>query len=257
MAQPSPEQIVNAHHKAVKAIRARVERYAAAAWASSPAYRDADIDRIVEQIVPVVLGGQRQVAQVTDAYIARFTGGKPVGVPDAVGSRGVDPREVYRRPASTVYTALAGGATYSDAISQGANRLASIVGTDMQMAMRDQARVSMGANRVVGYSRVLSGAENCALCEVASTQRYFTEDLMPIHPGCDCDVAPIMGDEDPGQIINADRLDAIHSAVQDDVGVYDPSARAPDYRKIMVRDHGEYGPTLTWRRDRFTGPSDI
>jgi hypothetical protein len=26
---------------------------------------------------------------------------------------------------------------------------------------------------------------------------------------------------------------------------------------VMVSEHGEYGPTLHWREQRFTGPSDI
>ena len=257
MARPSPEQIVAAHQKAVRAVRVKVEKYTRSVWAGKANFRDSDIDELVERIVPVVLGGQKQAASITDAYIAAIVGGKPVGVPNSIGSRGVDPDEVYRRPAATVYDQLSKGATFADAVAAGANRLQSLVGTDIQMAVRDQARESMVANNIVGYSRVLTGAENCALCEVAATQRYFAEELMPIHPGCDCGVAPIEGESDPGQVINAERLEEIHSSVEPFAGGYDRGGRSPDYRQIMVRDHGEYGPTLTWRTDKFTGPSDL
>ena len=60
-----------------------------------------------------------------------------------------------------------------------------------------------------------------------------------------------------GQVINAEKLEAIHDAAESDLGVYDRGGRAPDYRKITVREHGEYGPTLTWRSDKFTGPSGL
>lgn len=253
----TPEQLAKAHQAAIKAVRSKVEQFTKTAWAGTREYRTADIDRIVAQIVPVVLAGQRQAAGITDAYIATVVGGRRAGVAAGIGSRGVAPEEVYRRPAISVYDTLAKGGSFADAVAAGGRRLQSLAGTDIQLASRAQAQASMITNNVVAYSRQLSGAENCALCEVAATQRYFTEDLMPIHPGCDCVVAPIKGDSDPGQIINAERLEEIHSSVEPFAGGYDRGGRSPDYRQIMVRDHGEYGPTLTWRSDKFTGPSDL
>ena len=76
-------------------------------------------------------------------------------------------------------------------IELGGKRLLSLVGTDMQLAARQQASYTMQASGREFYRRVLTGAENCALCAIASTQRYSTADLMPIHPGCDCSVASI------------------------------------------------------------------
>jgi hypothetical protein len=83
---------------------------------------------------------------------------------------------------------------------------------------------------------------------VASTQRYHKGDLLPIHPGCDCGEMPLYGTDDPGQIINQQRLDATHEAVEARFGEFDRSAREIDYRNIMVADHGEMGPVLTWKK---------
>uniref|UniRef100_UPI001D0D1143 hypothetical protein n=1 Tax=Klebsiella pneumoniae TaxID=573 RepID=UPI001D0D1143 len=60
--------------------------------------------------------------------------------------------------------------------------------TDLQLAKTHQARSSFNRSGVQFYRRVLTGNENCALCVIASTMRYRKNSLMPIHPGCDCDI---------------------------------------------------------------------
>ncbi len=41
---------------------------------------------------------------------------------------------------------------------------------------------------------------------MASTQRYNSDNLMPLHTFCDCGVAPITGDVDPGRVVNEQLL---------------------------------------------------
>jgi hypothetical protein len=90
------------------AVRSRVLSYVTRSWDGLTDYRDADIDRFVAAVVPVVAGGQVRAASLTDAYLAQVetavlgTPTGPVGVPleIATGARGVDPAEVYRRPAA-------------------------------------------------------------------------------------------------------------------------------------------------------------
>lgn len=62
---------------------------------------------------------------------------------------------------------------------------------------------------------------------------------------------------DPGQVLDPDEVERIHERVADLLGESDRGGRAPDYRLISVREHGEFGPTLTWRGQDFTGPADI
>lgn len=268
--------LILSHQAAVKAIRDRVEAYAAAVWRGlGSSYRDADIERLVELVTPRVLAGQRQIAGLTDAYLGALAGGRRIGVDIAAVTGaavrgGTAPEVVYARPGGTVHAQLAKGATVEKAIERGGKRLLSLVGTDMQLAMRQQASYSVQASGREFYRRVLTGAENCALCAIASTQRYHSADLMPIHPGCDCGVASI-GAGDPGQVINQGMLDQLHDSIQEQIGVRDLGARdaglgkrtssgrpVSDYTELVVTNiHGEYGPTLGWRGDHFTGPDDL
>jgi hypothetical protein len=258
----SPSLILG-YDAAVLSVRSRILAYVQFLWTNSPSLRDADVDRLVARIVPVVRSGQLQVAQLTDAYIGRMSQAAGIswtaGVNRAlVDYRGVPFDVVYKRPAVTAYSSLTAGSTFAVAKKAGLDRLSSIVTTDIQQTRNRQAQQSMGRSGFSLFRRQLSGSENCALCSIASTQRYTRGDLMPIHPGCDCAVVPLNSPNDPGQVIDGDRLETIHAEVERFVGEADRGGRAPDYRKLIVsREHGELGPTLTWLDDSFTGPDDL
>lgn len=169
------------------------------------------------------------------------------------------------------------------AVGDGERRLRSVALTDVELAVTHAARDRLAEEPEVRfYRRVLTGAESCGLCIVASTQRYRKQDLLPIHPNCDCVVAPILGDQDPGRVINStqiadevspvgvtrsgvpvysaeDLLDAdvmtddVHNAIRETFGEMAFDARQIDYRKILlVKQHGELGPVLTVKRHKFT-----
>ncbi|HEV7949474.1 MAG TPA: hypothetical protein VGP24_06890, partial [Glaciihabitans sp.] len=210
------------------------------------------------------------VATLTDAYLAtllsQMTGEvtRPTGLSmaDVTGEaiRGVIPSDVYRRAGVEVWTALSNGATLREAADRGLKRALNMAMTDLQLTKTHTARrVLSGDSRVVGHRRVLTGSENCGLCYVASTQRYHKSRLQPIHPGCDCGVAPILGGSDPGQVIDEQQLSDTHAAIEERFGVSSDDARsAVDYRKVLlVRDHGELGPLLTVKGQHFDGPSSI
>ena len=109
----------------------------------------------------------------------------------------------------------------------------------------------------MGYIRTLTGRENCALCYVASTQRYNRKDLLPIHPKCDCGEMPIYGTQDPGQVIDEARLEATHDSIAQRFGTSARDARSIDYSSIKIQQNGELGPVLTVRGQKFTGPNQI
>lgn len=207
----------------------------------------------MRQVVPVVLAGRRQVSSLTDAYLARLLGTRPLGPIDTDLLRGVAPAEVYARPFVTVRTKLAEGMSYDAAISAGAARLTDIALTDMQLAKTHTSRAVYGSAGVTRYVRTLTGSKNCALCYIASTQTYATDDLLPIHPGCDCGTSPVAA----GDRVQMDKnLTATHEAVEDRLGASDSGARAPDYRKqLVVQEHGELGPVLTVKGQHFQGRS--
>ncbi|WP_146057585.1 hypothetical protein [Streptomyces sp. SM12] len=248
-------------------VRTRVMQFARDYFTSLGRWRQEDMDAFVARIVPVVAAGQRQMATLTDLYLAgqlaAMHGSAPepgrIDLDEVTGAatrNGADPSDVYRRPFVELYTALAAGVQLSDAVERAANRLDSLTGTDMQLAKTHAARAAMERSDAQFYRRVLVGAKNCALCVVASTQRYRRSMLMPIHPGCNCAIAPVQGNA--RHVLNKAQLEEIHGAVEAFAGREARDAREVDYSEIIViQDHGEYGPTLAYRGQEFTGPQDL
>lgn len=250
---PSPAQLFDAYTTATTTTRARVLAFVRASWGGLDAWHASDIDTFVRRVVPVVNGGQVRAASLTDAYLAAIASlvlgvpNRPVGIPHRLVNdqtmRGVPAADVYRRTGPTVWTALSNGRTLDDAVSEGLTRALVAAATDLQLAKTHATRYALERNDgVVGYQRVPDDAA-CDLCLLASTQRYHSGDLMPIHDRCSCDVEPLFGDTDPGQIINADLLDRL-----------DNVAAGTD---VVVHEHGELGPVLTVAGQAFTGPDDI
>jgi hypothetical protein len=230
------DRIILGYAGAVADVRKRVVQFARTAWLGMPDYRDADVDRLVRLVTPVVLAGQTRAASLTVAYLQALATEAGVALPGAVDAavtayRGVPAVSVYRRPAVTVYTALANGVPFSEAKQQGLTRLLSLASTDIQQARNRQAAASIAGSGFTSYSRVLSGAEDCDLCTVAADRTYYRGDLMPIHPGCDCGVTPN--------------------------GFGRASDPVESTREAVVHDHGEYGPTLAWAGDNFTTQDDF
>lgn len=269
----TPEQIIVGYESVVRDVRTRVEAYALAVWRGAGSWRDDDVDRLVALIVPRVRAGQVQTAQLTAAYLASLESVRTGTVVAAAAvdrelvtaARGLPAEEVYRRPAAAMYAALSDGSTMTAAIDAGLTRLQSLVGTDHQLAKTTQARASMSARGFTYMRRTLTGRENCALCAIASTQRYSVQDLMPIHPGCDCGTDTVQAGADPGQVIDVDTLETIHGLVAAQFGDTDRGARILDGLNersdfadlIITREHGELGPVLTWRDQHFTAKADI
>lgn len=271
------DQLTAAHQTTTKQIRDRTLAVTAARWDASQAYRDADIDRLIAQILPQVQAGQIATATLTNAYIgqaalaAGTTAGATVDRDMILGYRGVSSADVYRRGAVTLYTALSNGSPLDMAISYGLDRMLSIVATELQQAKNRQAQRALEQSGFYGYRRVLSGLENCALCAIASTQRYSKSELMPIHPGCDCGVQPVREADGPGTILDPDVLERTHALIDRKLGGTDRGARDLGIEKtssagkplsdftdlVVVNDHGELGPTLAWRSDKFTSAADI
>lgn len=245
-------------------LRSRVISFVLDAFDSLGAYRDSDAAEFIERVLPIILASQQRMGEITDAYlstmIADMVGGAaaPAGVDLDEDLRGVAPVEVYRRPFVTAWTALSQDKTLPQAVAEGRHRLLSITETDLQLARTHAARQSMTRNGAQFYRRRLSGSKNCALCVIASSQRYRVKNLMPIHPGCDCKPEPLPDDRDPGQIIDERLLEEAHAAIAKGTGASDRGGRAPDYRDVIItREHGELGPLLAVKRHEFTGPRDI
>lgn len=244
---PLIRRVVSRYTTQRNATRSHVQAVLKQQWTGLGSWRDPDIDRFVEQAVPLVEAGQLHTANLTAAYLTLLTNDvlgthdRPQGIPQAFldGIRpGVSTADVYRRPADTLYSALAAGRPFPDALDAATARLMSTAAMDMQLASTHAARDVLNSNeQVVGYMRVTNGT-CCELCDLASDQTYHTGDLMPIHNNCSCDVEPVFRDEQT--------LDLSTGTVDEDTG-----------DKPAVEEHGELGPLLVVEGQNFTGPDDI
>jgi hypothetical protein len=229
----------------------------------------------VERILPISLGAQRAMTAITVARLNQLHAPpQPIIVLPQVGEaiRGRAPEQVYARPFNEIRWRLSQGKTVEQAVRAGQRRAISIATTDLQLAqtqtaqryMADSAKRPAGPKgKIVGYRRVLSSNPNhCALCMIASTQRYSRAKLMAIHPGCGCTVMPIWGDSDPGLVLNERYLLDVHDIVERDLGekyrAADARSGVAAYRNIIItHEHGELGPVLGVRDHDYTGPNDI
>lgn len=233
-------------------IRERATSVTAGIWWSSPGYRDADIDAIVGRVVPISNAAMRASAVATEAFLVASA--DAAGVETSAGMidvsmetvRGVSAQEVYGRLGPTVWGGLSRGMTVDEAATMGAQRLAKVIETNIQLARTHTSRdVMKRQDGIVGYQRVPSGKNPCALCLLASTQRYHYDTLMPIHPGCQCTVEAIYGKQDPGQIIDGETLDQVNAQIAERFGTkYERKDLAAMHDLVVVRSHGELGPVL-------------
>lgn len=237
-------RITAAYRANVVDVRRRVDAAVAGAWNGLPEYREENVDAFARTVVPVVTGAARRVATLAAAYLAALEAealgiaARPVGIPldvsDPARIRGVASLlDVYRRPGVTVWTALANGVPFSKAVDQGLDRARTLAASDVQLAKTHASRYVTDARpRIVGYKREPNGG-SCPLCSADASTTYPPGDLMPTHPGCNCDVVPVFGERDVASI--------------------DRSAEADDV--LAVHEHGELGPVLEAAGVSFAGPS--
>lgn len=256
----------NAYRRAVADVNHRVIEFVRAAYKSdrhnSFLTNHGEIDRIVALAAPAVEAGQLQIAQLTNAHLAELFGLKDVPAPDLskLGRDGVTVQQELARPLWTAIKAAREGKPIEEALSLGERRMERMLQTDMQLAKVKQSREALKASEFRTYQRI-AGPNACWLCSIAATQTYYTGDLLPIHPGCGCDVAPM---PPGGQKALDKKLDPEHVLSEDASQIklmtpmVESDAPAKDYRDLItVREHGETGPTLTWAHQKFTGPADL
>lgn len=267
MPQQSEAQIaatIAAAQQASQQLRSKLLAYIAALWASLGSWRDTDVPKFVNQVIPAVVGAQQRMAAITAASLAaqrqyalggRFTP-PAIDVRRLTGAavRAVDPVEEYTRPFREVWGKLdtlphQPGAI-EQAVSDGLKRAQGLAATDLQLAKRAAASEdSQHDDRLIGYRRVLEGTFSCALCIVASTLLYKPRTvrerggaLYPIHPGCDCGLAKVYNAAEversasgftvdsqvrlgDGRVVSLADLAEAHGRIQETFGRADAGAR--------------------------------
>lgn len=159
---------------------------------------------------------------------------------------GVDPREVWSRPFEQYRYQYSLIGDQEDALNAAFQRAFQLAETDLTLAVRDAAvRHGQANTRVTYYRRVVrpelsQSGQVCGMCLVASHNHYRTNELMPIHQGCNCTVAEILGegDLDPGDSLNQLSLQDVYDAAG--------STKKADLQRTRYRieHNSELGPVM-------------
>lgn len=258
----TPEQ--QAYDTALVGLSDGLTRYVDGVWkAFALGALGSDPAAVIAMIASTVVAAQISAANLASVHIAQSAGAAraaPVVADDVVHRLGgVAKNVIYARAfRQAAYQRDALGKSAAEASASGLRRLQNAVATDMQMATIRQSRRSLRDSGRKYYRRITTGRESCALCLIASTQRYKVEKLLPIHPGCDCRVDVLPPGMDLDQVIDRETLEATHEQVKRFAGVDDRGGRIPDYRELIItHEHGEIGPVIAWRGHDFTGPKDL
>lgn len=212
-----------------KLTAAKIERI----WLDLGSYDREDLPRWLERVIPVVEAAQRQSVVVTDSYLAQAMDRRPLGIdPTDLPGRNAAPEDEWVRPMTKTWAALGGGKSWEEARRMGGAEAIRLSATDIQLAMRDTAfAIGQRDKNIFGWERV-PNADACELCLIASTQRYTTDHLMPIHDRCGCGIAPLTSASD--SIINRD----LYRDLKDE------KARRIQSTTVSVRENAELGPVL-------------
>lgn len=210
-------RIQQAHHSRFLGVQDATAELVGEVWDQYANLDDVAASRFAAAAGVVVDAGKLSTSTLSVAYQSANDrlGGFPASglVPKMPAIRnGIPTPEVYHRSIVEARRRIAEGSTYPDAMKAGRARAVGTARTDVSLSNRAEMTRG-GASRpwVVGYRRVLTG-KSCAFCATASTQRYKSADLLPLHPICDCDVSEIFGTQDPGQVLNRDLLSEIKSS---------------------------------------------
>lgn len=237
---------------------------AAALWANFAAwYEIAEVSQRAAQAALLSLTAQGQVAGAYAEYVAQVTAVlrdlRRVEVPRLPQIQvrgGVDLIRVHSRPAEVFRETYAFTENDQLALERAMARQMELIEADILLAARAAQDEAMTELKVDRYRRVLrpelSASGSCGLCIAASDRIYTVGDLLPIHERCKCITLPISGNLDPGRRLNEDDLQALYDAAGG-------STRRGDLARVryQVNEHGEFGPVLTVKGQKFTGPNDL
>lgn len=157
--------------------------------------------------------------------------------------RKADRIELWKRPAEQFRYEISQGKNVADALASTMERAASIAKTDVKMADRNAKIATFRRENVTGYRRMIHPERSktgvCGLCLVAADRIYSTDELLPIHNGCVCDVAPITSRNDPGLELHKKDLEQLYQAAGN-------STAGKDLKRVKVKtvENGELGPIL-------------
>lgn len=230
-------------------------------------FSDDAVAKSAQQMAGFSRSGQQRTADTTASYMDQVFAATRPGPPPPVtaGRTGVvlpdslrgldDPAEPWTRPAEQFRYATSQGFPPEVALDRAVQRAQQLADDDLLLAQRFAAQEKLTAEpKVIGYRRILhpelAKTGSCGLCIAASTRRYYVEELMPIHGGCNCTQAPIYAESDPGDSLNLTDLSDLYKLA---------GSTAADKLKrvrVQVQQHSELGPVLREMGQNFQTKAD-
>lgn len=255
------------------------EQTAAAAyelWSNFRGWYDTDaVNALAAQVAALSTISQQYAAGSTMEYVAGIAavtgatsaaaGSVPVGAPlDALAIiRNAIPLSlVHTRPSEVYKRAIALGYTTERATGLALARAQNLIITDLTLQEREVELEMLQRLGITHYRRIihpeLSRTGTCGLCIAAASRKYSTGELMPIHPpSCKCTVMPIVGDHDPGDMLNQQSIDDLYKLVARESNSTGKSDLSHIRVAYQVNEHGEYGPVLSKVNDHFRDPTKV
>ncbi len=248
--------------RARKATRARTKQMTDTDW------RDYEkVTRFAADQKRIVNTYQRQIAALVNAYQARqlsMLSGKtasPVRQVTVENLRGIPDTSTYGRLADyfrylrdnddrleSVWTA-------SELVADRTEEVASL---DLLLAHREQEhrflteKKNLTGWRYVIHPELAKSGVSCGLCIAASQRVYSVKRRRAIHAFCNCEAVPTGEFDDLGLELNQDDLNQIYEAAGGTT-----AREALVNTRFSIREHGELGPVLTYKGNRFRGPRQV
>lgn len=236
-----PPSLADTHLVQQERLRTIVAQAITRIWTGLPGFDRANLDEWLSNVVPVVLAGQRQAVALTDAYVALELRRRPLGVDPTpligAGVRaGIDPETVYSRSFITLWSALARGTQYDDAVAQGLDRSTSAGQMDVQLSHRAAYGAIQAADtNIFGYRRIAdSGA--CGFCLTVNGAYVKNASASPLHNHCGCGLQPITSPAPGARWL--------------------PNGQSVE-EHYAIHEHGELGAVLTAPGDHFQSLADF
>ena len=212
MSSPALVRLAIKYRDEQNRIRATASAAAVKAWRRLEHTNKADLERLLIELRPVDMAAVIALVRLAAGFVGAADrldsladAGPVVRVAELDPAKFTNParfEQAVTAPFHKLWGELAAGVVWATAKENAEPRLAGGIVSHLGDVSLDASTAAMGqSDRIIGYRRTLTGG-GCTFCTLAAQQTYSTQDLMPLHRDCDCGVAPIYANADPGKDVN-------------------------------------------------------
>jgi hypothetical protein len=182
---------VRAHH-----LRSHLTSTAVARFDALPTWSEPDL--LAEPMAALSTAAQvtqtRLLVSMSSYIVGSRVATPPLDTVTGDAVRGGSIVNSWRIPFYSLWQGFTAGLSQAALVQQGRDDVVTQAVTDLSLSQRS-AMSAIGQQRddIIGYWRVPSPGSACEFCTEIADQLYHTEDLMPVHPGCECTVEPAIG----------------------------------------------------------------